>query len=223
MQKAHCLAFVIVRASLDDRADQDLQKPAAHCVEHDGEQDAQKRVGKQLGQYGDCHKACGAQTVCEDGSSPVSDPVHEEHRKQINGQLQAEIDCNQKRYLGKRDPIGFLKGQKEERSKIHDDCLHKITDEACIHGMAVRESFHGVYSQSVPARSGFEKGPLSRRRMMSGGREQASTRKSCAECFDGYSSVAPSARMFRTWQEPFPNTCSMPLRYASVSPVGTNA
>ena len=48
MQKTHDLILIVEGAGLYNRADQNLNQAASDCVNHDADQDAGIRIGKQI-------------------------------------------------------------------------------------------------------------------------------------------------------------------------------
>ena len=72
--------------------------------------------------------------MCADA---VADFIDQVCADEIHNQLNQKIDCDQQRDLGKRNGIAFLKGDKQKRGEIIDDCLHDIADKAGVHGFAV--------------------------------------------------------------------------------------
>jgi len=57
MEQAHVLILILRGAGLHHRADNDLQQPAADCVDHDGDQKPRKRVRQHIRKNGQQDKS----------------------------------------------------------------------------------------------------------------------------------------------------------------------
>ena len=75
----------------------------------------------------------------------VTDFVNDYRRNQIHRQLKQEVEGHQKGNLRQRNPVGILKGQKQQQCKIIDNCLHDIAYEAGIDGPFIIY-LHGISS-----------------------------------------------------------------------------
>ena len=147
MEHAHGFFLMLRGTGLHHRADQHLQKPSAHGVNHHGNQQTSKWARQKIRQNSQSKKSRRRAHVGDDQRRPVSDSIHKSHGKQVHRQLDAEIKGHQQGNLGQRNPIVGLKRQKQQGHKVVDNRLHNIGKEAGGNGFVV-----SVFHKHLPTR-----------------------------------------------------------------------
>ena len=128
---------MVGRARLHDRADEYLRQTASDRVQHDGQQDADKRIGQAEGQDAETYQSDTSHNVCRNDAGAVADAVYEAGTRQVNQQLDAEIHGHQCCQAGQRDAPRALEGEQQEGDKVIHDRLGDITQVAGIQRMPV--------------------------------------------------------------------------------------
>ena len=99
MEQAHHLLFVIRRARLDYRADYDFEQSAADRVEHDGNEQTDKRRRQNIRQDGQRNKSRRREHMSRDSRRTVAYLIDKERGEQIDAKLENKIDGYQRSYL----------------------------------------------------------------------------------------------------------------------------
>ena len=137
VKQAHGFFFIVCGAGLDDRTDKHFQQSAAHSIDDDGNQNAQKGIRQQVRQYRKGKQTGSRTDMRQNDGCPIADFIDESGRYQVHQQLNDEIDRDEGCNLCKRYPIAGLKGNKQKRNKIVHNCLHNVSDEAGVHGLLI--------------------------------------------------------------------------------------
>ena len=138
------LFLILCGAGLHHRADNDLQKPAADGVDHDGDQKPRKRIRQRIRKNGQQHETGGRGNMRQQNGRAVADAIQKPRREQINAELNAEIDRDEQRDFRKRDLVRPLEHDEQQRHEIVDDRLHDIPDIAAQNRSPAR-LLHGKY------------------------------------------------------------------------------
>ena len=111
-------------------------------------EDAQERVGQDLGQNGQQGQPRGGQGMGQHHRGPVADPIHKTHRSQIHQQLEAEIERDQQGDPGQGNVVAALEGQKQQGYKVIHNSLDDVGCEAGVNCFLIGV-FHGAVLLAV--------------------------------------------------------------------------
>ena len=148
MQQAHDRLFFLIRARLDDGADEHLDQPAARRV--DGGSDKQPDRGRRqhIRQNGKQNKPRAAEDVRRDRAGAVADPVHEFCREQVDGELDPEIDGDHGADQRKGYAVCMVECDEEQRRKVVDDRLRGRTGKTRRHRVACFQFQHKINAKT---------------------------------------------------------------------------
>lgn len=126
MQKAHFRLFILERQSLRHGTDEHFQQSAADGINGGGDKKSRPRHGQKIGKKGQKQKPDAGKAVRGEEARPIADLIHEQRRREIDKQLNPEIDGDHRPDERQTDIVIRHKGDEQERCEIDDDRLRDV-------------------------------------------------------------------------------------------------
>ena len=155
MEQAHRLFFMVRGAVFHNGTCQNLQKPAAYGIYHNGKQKPGKGAGEYFRQDSHKQKSCCTKNVGCQHRALITDFINKARGQQVYHKLYAKVKGDKQRNLRQGNIVGALKGQKQKRCKIIDNCLYDVGSKAGEKGFVIIFCLrHKIRLRCHPASSG---------------------------------------------------------------------